>query len=79
MSFAIFELLEELRLRLVVQVRVLRVLNVLEPDSRVDRFGGQLRRRAHALVDRQWHDATLAVEAVVVEFLLRLLHVVDPH
>ena len=51
MSLAIFKLLEELRLSLVVQVGVLCVLDILKPNSRVNNLRVCLYGATHALVD----------------------------
>ena len=48
---AIFKLLKELRLGLVVQVGVLCVLYILKPNSRVNDLGVRLHRATHALID----------------------------
>ena len=53
--FAILELLEELALRLVVEVRVLRLLDVAQPDGRVDDLRLHLHAAAHALADGEGH------------------------
>ena len=51
MPLAILKLLEELALRLVVQVGVLRMLHIPEPDSRVDNLRLRLYGATHALGD----------------------------
>lgn len=52
MSLAILKLLEELALRLIVEVSVLGVLDVAQPDGRVDNLRLSLHRPTHTLVDR---------------------------
>ena len=51
MPLAILKLLEELALRLVVQVGVLRMLYIPEPNSRVDNLRLRLYGATHALGD----------------------------
>lgn len=53
MSFAVFELLKELGLGLVVQIRILGVLHVLVPHRRVHDLRLRLNGLAHALADAQ--------------------------
>jgi len=53
--FAVFELLEELRLRLVVEVRIFEVLFVPQPDGAVQDLGVGLHCAAHALTDFEGH------------------------
>ena len=60
MAFAVFEFLEEFALCLVVQICVFSVLDVTQPDGRVDYLGLRLDRSAHALVDRELDAAVLA-------------------
>ena len=51
MPLAIFKLLKELRLSLVVQIGILCMLYILEPDGGVDYFRVCLHGATHALVD----------------------------
>lgn len=50
MSFAVLKFLKELRLRLVVKICILYVLDVLVPDGRVKDFGLHLKRLTHTLI-----------------------------
>ena len=54
-SLAILELLKELALCLVIQVGILGVLDVSQPDGRIDNLRLGLHRAAHALVDGELH------------------------
>ena len=60
MAFAVFEFLEEFALCLVVQICVFSVLDVTQPDGRVDDLGLRLHRAAHALIDRELDATVLA-------------------
>ena len=74
MPLAVFELLEELGLRLVVEVGVLGVLHILEPYGRVDYLGLSLHGAAHALVNREGYAVLHGQHATRRQFLLCLLH-----
>ena len=55
MALAVLKLLEELRLSLVVEVRVLELLLVTQPDRRIEGLCVRLDRPTHALADLQRH------------------------
>lgn len=72
MPLAVFELLKELGLRLVVEVSILGVLHVFVPDGRVDDLCLRLHRLAHTLVDRQRDNFVLRLLLATLQ-LVRLL------
>jgi len=66
---AVFKLLKEFRLGLVVQVRELKMFSVPKPNGRVQNFGVHLHSLAHALNDRERHGFV-----VDLNFRLSFLH-----
>ena len=55
MPLAIFKLLKELWLSLVIEVGILCVLDILKPDSWINDFRVCLHGATHALIDRKGH------------------------
>ena len=69
-SLAILKLLKELALRLVVEVGILGVLDIAQPDGRVDNLRLCLNGSTHTLMDGKLY----VLIRTACQFLLRLLH-----